>query len=180
MEKPNEYSLGCDGTPVDLERLKAVRMPDKTYTEANASLVISCQDVYISIPNQNGERGLLLVKRLQEPAKGVLWPIGGKKLRGTSEEESLRQKAREECGLELENITYLGWARLFFQKSPLGHGKGTDADGHNYFARGVGEISLNELHSNPTIITPDQYTDEFREGLHPYMKEFMDKAMRLL
>lgn len=92
-------------------------------------------------------------------------------------EDSLRDKAEKECGLSLDGIEYLGVARVLFGTEPLGHGKGTDAFGFNYFARGRGKVNLNDLHEAPTIITPKQYTEPFRSELHPYMREFMDLAM---
>ncbi len=175
--KFTEYAVEGDGTLVNLERLRGAFLSDSVYKDANSGLVIPCHDVYIELPNENGNLGLLLVERKQEPCKGILWPIGGRILKGMPTEESLRKKAKNECGLDLENITYLGVSRVFFEREPLGHGKGQDAFGFNYHARGLGEIKLNELHSKPTILTPDQYTEEFRNKLHPYMREFMDKAM---
>ena len=172
-----EYSQEMDRTQVDLSKLVGSRLSDELYVQAQQNLVTQCHDVYIGIPNENGKRGLLLVERKQEPAKGVLWPIGGRILRGMFTEDSLRKKAKEECGLDLEDITYLGVSRVSWGGDALNQGKGSDAFGFNYFARGIGEINLNDLHQKPTIITPSQYTEEFRSNLHPYMREFMDEAI---
>jgi len=173
-----EYSVGAHGEPVDLSKLVGRRLSDETYQAAHASLVIPCHDVYIAVEHQ-GEAGLLLVTRKEEPMKGALWPIGGRILRGMSTEDSLRKKSIQECGLGLEDITYLGVSRVFFQEDALGHGRGNDAFGFNYFARGVGELNLNDLHERPTVITPVRYAD-FRDGRHPYMLEFMDQAIDIL
>ena len=110
----------------------------------------------------------------------MLWPVGGRLLRGVLMEDSLRRKAKEECNLDLEDITYLGVGRAMWNTTALGHERGYDSFGFNYFAEGIGDLKLNDLHTNPTIITPDQYTSDFRKTLHPYMEEFMTLAMELI
>jgi len=172
--------IEADGTPVDLSKLTSGYVPNPIYREMDMSQVKTCHDVYIKVENSKLEPGLLLVRRREEPAEGLLWPVGGKILRGVKTEESLRIKAKQEVGLDLEKIIELGFARFFSNKDPLGHERGTDAFGHNYYAIGIGKIKLNKLHEDPTIITPEMYNDKFRDNLHPYMNEFMDKAMEIL
>ena len=41
----------------------------------------------------------------------------------------------------------------------------------------AGEISLNKLHREPTIVTKESYK-EIRNSLHPYPKMIMDLAMK--
>jgi hypothetical protein len=144
-------------------------MPREHYVAAHQGLVIACHDVFIRY-----NYGILLVERKGLPARGMLWPIGGRISRGMSIEDSLRVKTEEECGLKLENLKELGHpARVFFRTDPFGHGKGTDTIGHAYSADGIGEINLNHLHQNPTIVLPEQYP-LIRTLLHPYVRDFMD------
>lgn len=82
--------------------------------------------------------------------------------------------------MDLKDARYLGVARMFWGTEPLGHGKGQDAFGFNYYAKGIGEIKLNNEHKCPTIITPEMFGWQFIEKLHPYMQEFMPKAMQIL
>ena len=121
-----------------------------------------------------------MVLRKGFPVKDILWGIGGGIERGMLIEDSLRKKVKEECNLELEDIKEIGCARTLFETDPFEHGKGTDTINFIYFARGKGELKLNDLHANPTIITPEQYTEEFKKGLHPYVRDFMDLAIPLI
>ncbi len=179
MKNLKEFTIGGKGTQ-GICKLIADFMSKEDYIKAHRNLVIPCHDVYIAIPNERAERGLLLVRRKQEPAKGQIWPSGGRILRGTLIEDSLRKRVREECNLGLENITYLGVARLFSQQDPFGHMAGTDNFGFNYYAEGIGKLKLDAVHRDPIVITPDQYINDFKQTLHPYVREFMNNAMSLL
>ncbi len=155
---------------VNWSDLEADFISEEDYVKAHKSLVIACHDVLI---NYNG--GTLLIVRDNQPAKDLLWPIGGRVLRGVPTEESLRKKVKSECNLELENIKYLGTARAIFNTEPFGHSKGTDCFVLMYSADGIGELKLDNLHKDPMIVTKEMYTEEFRSGLHPYIRDFMDK-----
>lgn len=169
-----EYSVE-DGETVDLTRLKTAQLPQKIYTQAHEGLVLFCHDVVIE-----HKGGALLVVRKDLPAKNVLWPIGGRVLRGMSIEESLRKKVEEECNLELTQIKYLGVARTFFRTDPFNHNHGTDTINALYFAKGEGQLKLNALHSCPTIIKPADYTKKFRASLHPYVRDILDLTMKFI
>lgn len=176
-----EYTIENGGN-VERKKLKATPMPLENYRAAHAGLVIPCHDVFIAYPigsSQPDNKGILLVRRDNDPARGELWPIGGRMLRGISCEESLERKAMEECNLRLQNIIPLGVGRTLFESDPFGHGKGTDTINLVYFAEGKGDLKLNDLHSQPTLVTPQMYTS-LRDNLHPYVKEFMDLAIERL
>ena len=157
------------GQTVNLRDLEANRMDLEPYKAAHKGLVIPCHDVFIQT-----QRGILLVRRENVPAKGLLWPIGGRLSRGVETQESLKRLVRDECGLELENLELLGMARTQFQTDPVGHGRGTDTLNLVYYAEGKGEITLDSQHSTPTIVRPQDY-DSLRKELHPYVRDFMDK-----
>ena len=163
------------GRKVNLENLKSNLMPLNEYKLAHENLVISCHDVFI-----NYKGGILLVNRDNFPVKDELWSIGGRVKRGLSTEDSLREKVKEECGLELCGIEFLGSCRTYFTTDPFGHGHGTDTLNVIYYAKGEGKINLDNLHSKPLIITPGMYTLEFREKLHPYMQDYMDIVIKRL
>jgi ADP-ribose pyrophosphatase YjhB (NUDIX family) len=160
---------------INVSKLKIPRIPRSQYKDIHKKIIIPCHDIIIEYKG-----GALLVIRKNYPAKDILWPIGGRLERGMNTEDSLRRRVKEECSLELENITELGCARTFFKTDPFGHGKGTDTINFMYFGRGKGRLKLDELHTGPNIILPKQYTKEFRKTLHPYVRDFMDLAMPLI
>ena len=168
-----EYAF--ENGAIDLFQLLANPLPNDAYFESHKGLVLACHDIFI-----NYQGGILLVKRANSPAKDLLWPIGGRIQRGLTTEESLKKKVKEECNLELENIIDLGHARVFLRTDPFGHGKGTDAIAIIYFGEGKGKLKLNKDHYEPTIVLPKQYTNKFRENLHPYVRDFMDLAIPLV
>lgn len=161
--------------PVDLKKLQSGPLDFNTYSRAHQHLPIFCHDVIIQY-----QGGLLLVIRNNYPAKNIYWVIGGRVQRGVSIINSLRQKVREECGLELENIKELGVARTFFQTDPFGHGKGTDTFNIMYYAQGKGTLKLDKFHQKPMLLTPATYTSAFRKSLHPYIQNVVDQGMKLL
>ena len=163
------------GRPVDLFSLEADFMTDTTYRAAHAGLVLACHDIMIVY-----EGGFLMIVRDREPAKGERWCIGGRQLRGLFAEESARRKAKEECNLDLYEVQTVGCARTYFQTDPFGHGRGTDSFNLMLFARGRGELRLDDLHAAPMIVHPSDYTDDFQKGLHPYMRDFFDLVWPLL
>ncbi len=169
-----EYAVE-EGKKVNLKKLAVPPLSRAVYTQAHQSLPIACHDVFIEY-----RRGILLIVRDNLPAKNILWMIGGRIQRGMSILESLKQKVKEECGLEINNIVELGTARTLFQTDPFGHGKGTDTVNWVYFARGRGNIKLDTLHKKPMIVKPADYTPQFRKSLHPYVKDFMDKGMEMV
>ncbi len=169
-----EYAVE-DGKKVDLQKLVALPLPKEVYARAHQSLPIACHDVFIEY-----QGGILLVRRNNLPAKDKWWMIGGRVQRGIPVLESLKRKVEEECGLERDHIVELGTGRTLFNADPFGHGKGTDTINWVYFAKGNGDIKLDKLHKKPRIVKVADYTDAFRKSLHPYVRDFMDKAMGIV
>jgi ADP-ribose pyrophosphatase YjhB (NUDIX family) len=161
---------------MDISLLETSFIDQKDYEMIHRNTVILCHDVFIRT-TYNGVQGILLVTRLNEPAKNIVWPIGGRILRGVSTEESLARKALDECSLRLSNIQYLGTARTFFKGEPFGHGNGTDTLNLIYLADGEGELKLNAVHEAPHIITREEYV-RTRETFVPYVQEFLDEIER--
>jgi len=169
-----EYAIENE-KKVDLKKLVALPLSREAYAQAHQSLPLACHDVFIEY-----QGGILLVVREDAPAQGVLWTLGGRISRGVPMLESLKQKVKEECGLDLDNIVELGAARTWFRTAPFGHGQGTDSVNWVYFARGRGNLKLDKRHKKPIIIKPADYTPAFRKSLHPYVLGFMDKAMKVV
>jgi len=165
-----EYFVDGEAAAVLLARMWSPRQTGKRYASYHRDNVISCHDVFISY-----EGGILLIERKIEPAKGLLWPVGGRMEKGLKTEESLRNKAAEESNLHLDDLTDLGHARTFFAEDPFGHGKGTDTHNAVYVAMGYGPLQLDRHHKNPRIILPTEY-NKISESLHPYVRDFMRLA----
>ncbi len=176
-----------DFTEKDLE---AGFVGDLPYNGARSVLVRDCVDGLISYLNEEENRGILLVTRQGNPAKGHLWPIGG----GISREQvnlrhAFSKNAQRECNLKLSDFVYLGggsfgWATTPFPVEKIGYGgKGIRDDGHIYYAQGHGELKFKELDNNPLIVTPDMWrnkTDDRLNKLHPYVSENLEKAITLI
>jgi ADP-ribose pyrophosphatase YjhB (NUDIX family) len=165
-----EYKIE-DGKEINVDDLKEDGLPKEFYPEAHKGLPIVCHDVFIEY---NG--GILFVIRDNVPAKGELWCIGGRVKKGFGMLDSLKDKTRQECGLEINDIKFLGNARTFWKTDPFRHGKGTDTINFVFYAKGTGELKLDDLHKEPQIITPEKYKIA-RDKLHPYMRDFMDKII---
>ena len=162
-----------NGEEVDLSKLNPGWISDEEFKTGHKNFVFGCHDVMLEY-----DGGLLLVIRDNVPAKDVLWPIGGMYKKGTFSEKSLAKKVKEECNLDIDGEPiYLGDGRTAFQTDPWGHGHGTDTTNERYFAHAKGELKLNELHKNPVIVKPKDYTSEFRRGLEEYVRDFMDISM---
>ncbi len=159
------------GNIVDSEKLKADFMLHDEYMKAHASLPIACHDVAIVYHGS-----ILLVKRDNFPAKGEWFVVGGRVERGVLMEESLRQKAKAECGLDLVDIQLLGVGRTLFATDPFGHGKGTDTINFLYVARGKGVLKLDMFHSQPRLLKEEEFCEDFKNELSPYVVEILEKA----
>ncbi len=161
-----------NGEPVDVTKLRAGFMEQKDYQEAHKNLPILCHDIMI-----NYRGGILLVVRDAVPAKDILWCLGGRVLRGMPLEESLRQRVRGGCGLELKDLEMLGIIRHYWTTDPFGHGRGSDTPSILFYGLSEGEIALDKFHKEPKIITPSEYTESFRNSLHPFIRDALDEVM---
>lgn len=158
---------------VELKNLESSFIPNDIYQNIHRTTAILCHDVFIRC-SDGEKKGILLVKRLNEPAKNFFWPIGGRVLRGVPAEISIAEKVRLECGLELANITYLGTARTFFGAEPFGHNQGTDTLNIVYVADGIGKIALDSLHTSPFIVSKESYRSMV-DHLPAYVLDFLNE-----
>lgn len=153
---------------MSLKSLQAGFMQMDDYKKAHESLVIFCHDIFVHY-----EGGILLIRRKKEPAKDVLWPLGGRVMRGTDVFESAKIKVWEEAQLRLTDLCLLGMGRTYFPADPFGHGHGTDSVNAILFAKGNGQLRLDDLHEHPVIIKSEDCTAEFLNSLEPYVRDYL-------
>lgn len=166
-----EYNFE-NGKKVELDKLYVGFVPLDEYVIAHKTLPILCHDVMIKY-----EGGLLLTIRKGVPAKGILWPFGGRLERGLSLEDSLKKRVKSESGLSLRKLKIIGISRHYWYTDPFGHEKGTDTPSIMFYGEGEGELKLNHEHEKPMIVTPENYTEKFQKELHPFIKDFIDLAI---
>ena len=171
----SEYSIE-NGKQIDLSKLQVTKLiPKEDYTKAHENLVLTMHDVAINVDNK-----ILLVQRDNVPIKGEFCVIGGRITKGLPIEQSLKNKVKEECGLNITNIQPFGYARTSFQTDPFGHGKGTDTVNLMFYAEGTGNLKLDSLHSKPLLISKKEFETEWKPKLHPYVQEILDKAFKVM
>ena len=159
----------------DFAKFNPGRLSKEDYTKVHALMSLVCHD---AIVNYQGKA--LLAYRREKPAQGVLSPLGGRLSKGVPLEKSLRDKIRGESGLEMEGLTLLGSQRVVWGEDPLGHGKGTDTFTYMFYGLGIGEIKLDKTLENQALLSPEQYTPEYRKNLHTYTQDFLDAVMPLI
>ena len=165
------------GKPTDSEKLKSGSIDSEDYEKMQGSIVIACHDVFIESVDPDNP-GILLVKRKREPAKGLYWPVGGRVERGVTEEDSLKKRVKEEVGLYISNIEFLGIGRTWFPYNAFDNSKGTDSRNTVYYAKGYGQLELDRDHEKHIIVPREKYHSEFREKLTEYVTDFMDLIIR--
>ena len=72
-------------------------IPDKLYKQILGNTVNLCVDVCLRYNDE-----VVLIKRTEEPCKGVFWPIGGRIHKGETAEDAARRKIKEEIGIDFE------------------------------------------------------------------------------
>jgi ADP-ribose pyrophosphatase YjhB (NUDIX family) len=158
---------------IEHRTLQTGLMPQNEFEAAHKGLVLFCHDIFVEY-----QGGILLVHRDNEPAKDVLWPLGGRVLRGIEVMESARKKVKEESGLDLYDVRLMGICRTYFHTDPFGHGHGTDSINAVFYGKGEGDLKLDHLHNKPTIVKPSECTAAFMAPLTPYVREYLDLSMK--
>ena len=169
-----------DGKEFDPAILKnKEHIPQPEYDSFRAQCPRACHDVLLHC-NDGKEEGILLVIRDNEPAKGQLWCLGGGWPKGVRLEESVTKITKRESGLDIDGDFYhIGGAPVYW-KPREGIRSGAHELGECFYAKARGEIKLDSLHKDARIVTPEAYNNTVRQGLHPYMRYFMDKAIPLV
>lgn len=165
-----EYSIE-NKKSVDLKALKGNFIPREDFIKVHKQTIIVCADIMIWYLG-----GFLFIQRENVPVFGEPWVIGGRIERGISTEEGVRKKVKSECNLDLKNLKLLDISRTYFKTDPFGHSKGTDTVNFMYVAEGTGNIKLDDLHSNPKILIPQELI-KIKSSLHPYIADFVEMAL---
>jgi len=76
-------------------------IPEKQYKEIIKNTVNLCVDVCLRYNDK-----LLLIKRTEEPCKGVFWPIGGRIHKGERAIDAAKRKIKEEIGIDFKGELY--------------------------------------------------------------------------
>lgn len=136
------------------------------YTKIHKLMPIPCIDLVIVRNNK-----LLLIKRNREPAKLQYWLPGGRIFRGESLEATAKRIAKDEVGLSVSRLEFLGIGNLLFKEDPFGHGCGTHTVTFIYkcyAARGTPSLDGNHI---------DYVWWDGKSGkYHPYVMEYGAKA----
>lgn len=72
-------------------------LPDHIYQTIISNAVNLCTDIFLYHKDK-----ILLIRRTQEPCKGVFWPIGGRIYKGETAEQASRRKIKEEIGIDFK------------------------------------------------------------------------------
>jgi len=90
-------------------------IPDSLYHQIITQMPIPCVDVAIT-----HNHCVLLVKRLDEPAKGQWWLPGGRVYKSEMMVQTAKRKALEEVGLDCEVGPLIHTAETVFEDGPNG------------------------------------------------------------
>ena len=85
-------------------------IPGELYERILRSMPIPCVDALVV----DDEERVLLLQRVNEPARGQWWFPGGRVLYFESRAEAVARKLQEECGLSAQEILQLGTYDIFF------------------------------------------------------------------
>lgn len=123
-------------------------IPEKQYKQILNSTVNLCVDICLKYNNK-----VLLIRRTEEPCKGVYWPVGGRIHKGETADQAARRKIKEEIGVDFNGKLY-----------PVGYYEDTyDA---NSFASNIQYCTLSivfagELKGLPNVML-DQTSDDMQ------------------
>ena len=72
-------------------------LPDHIYQTIISNSVNLCTDIFLYHKDK-----MLLIRRTQEPCKGMFWPIGGRIHKGETADQASRRKIKEEIGIDFK------------------------------------------------------------------------------
>src|SRR3989344_4832992 len=158
---------------------KYQRISRELYGEIHKLMPLVCVDGYVMTRN-----GVLLVKRKEEPAKDLWWPLGGRRPRGLKSDNAIKMIARRELGLDVEVKAKLGVEDTLFDTEPewLNHGEGTDTTNTVYALKLVNldqELNLDRTISGARIITAEDYFSKERGTFHWYVDTYLPLVFNL-
>mgnify|MGYP007100054409 CR=1 FL=1 len=90
-------------------------IPSKLYKKIVELVPILCVDVVLTYKGQ-----YVLVKRDNEPLKGVWWVIGGRSFKNEGVKKTALRKVKEETGLRINNLRFSGIYEDSYKRSAFG------------------------------------------------------------
>lgn len=90
-------------------------IPEELYGQVVRCMPIPCVDVIV----RNAQR-IVLVRRRHEPLANEWWVPGGRIHRGEQALDAARRKVREDIGLEMSQLRFVGYYEDEFERGPLG------------------------------------------------------------
>ena len=146
-------------------------IPDSLYRQILPVMPIPCVDLLVV----DRLRNILLLKRRNEPAKGLWWVPGGRVHMGETRAASAARKLREECGLDLQHNPpkEISTEDLFL---PIGQG----AISHT-----ICTVFLVEVGAGAPVVLDSQSDasawrtaqDWRTEDLHPYVRKIVSYGL---
>jgi len=97
-------------------------LPKEFYSLHVETVVQCCDIIVLRVPEvrsggEISEEEILLVERQDPPAKGLMWPPGGRMEKYNSVAESAKEKCRKEVGIEVEVLAIVHAAATAFKLS---------------------------------------------------------------
>lgn len=139
----------------------------KLYKKIQEVLPICCVDIVIL--NKNKE--FLLLKRVNEPAKGKWWIPGGRILKGEKLEKAVLRKAKEETGLSVTIKKMLGVKETIFKEGYFGNSAHT-----------INIIFLAEAKTNKVKMdfqnSQYKWFSKIDKNFNPYLKKFLTLGLK--
>ncbi len=166
-------------SPELVMKIRPEDIKDEKYIADVTSIPRPCHDLFALVEYEN-KKGILLIKRMQEPAKGLRWCLGGGQRRGYLLRESLANRIKKECNLDIYDLTCLSGEPedLFWSEDAFGHGKGVHDSATPFFAIGKGELKLDINHEDPLIVDWELFSN-IKDGLHWYIQKYTEKALNI-
>lgn len=88
-------------------------IPESLYAEIIGLIPIACVDIVI----RRHDGCVLLIKRRNEPLRGEWWVVGGRLQHGESAVDGARRKARDEVGIAVSELRFLGYFEGLFNQN---------------------------------------------------------------
>lgn len=140
-------------------------IPQKLYNEIITNIPISCVDIALV-----NEDSIMLVERLDAPAKGQWWLPGGRVLKGEMMKDAAIRKAKQEVGVSCWCGPIIHTAETIFLDGP----------------EGIAVHSINScfllVPKSGEIIKLDSHHGKYRwcnrilDNFHPYVKDCLKGA----
>ncbi|GEM_PF-1213981 len=170
----SEYAVER-GELVDLARLTSGFVDDDTYSSIHKHSCLFTSDALVY---HEPSQGFVLLRRDGVPIDKEWLFTGGRVARGVPLLDSIGERVKGECRLEISDLKLLHVSRELYGTDPFGHGKGTDTFGYKFVATGHGDIQHDGRHDGMRIVKPDEYPT-LRSEFIPLLQHTLDIAVAM-